>query len=279
MGRIDPADCVNTAEARRALERSPISNRWGSGERFWDEGWGPLWVYRDGFFLGVVRAPSLHEAFGAVIDELLPGATWDELEPEEREALERGEEVEGLHVRPNGSPSSPWAHGDFAREELLGWRLELLTPELADTLRLELRSELEPGESLACEDEGEPLWDALERFTYEAPSDCAGPLELCADARPRCGAHVRSRALFELETAARALLKWASAPGSHGANPYGFPMVKLAERGLALLEERSPEDWAGKRRGAADHSPGELMESSRELLARWPHPPWNREER
>lgn len=90
--------------------------------RLWDDGFGPVWVYRETLgALGVVRATSWEDAWGCVVDEIMDDADADDV----RDLYQHGQEVDGLHVR-GGQPASPWATTVFAQEDPNGSRLSLL---------------------------------------------------------------------------------------------------------------------------------------------------------
>jgi hypothetical protein len=132
------------AAVEAALAESPIKTQFGNPVRWWDDGFGPLWVYRETLgVLGVVRAQTWASAWECVVDEIMDGCTWDELEPEEQAAFKNGEDVEGVTFRNNGEPCSPWAKGEYAREDINGCSLDRLTVELAMELGLKVDTEFE----------------------------------------------------------------------------------------------------------------------------------------
>jgi len=110
------------------------------GVRYWDDGFGPLWVYEESFgIVGVVRARTEEEAYLCVEDEIMDGCTWDEmvqqhdLSPSKAEALlTTGNLPEGCRFRSSGVPSSKWAHGEIACEDLNFSRVRLMDREDAE---------------------------------------------------------------------------------------------------------------------------------------------------
>jgi hypothetical protein len=136
---VEDQNMPDATALEKELAKSPIKSQFGRPIRWWDDGFGPMWVYRETMgVLGVVRAQTWHDAFECVQDEIMDGCTFDELEPEEQEAIKAGNDVEGLTFRSNGVPSSPWAHGEYAREDLNGCMLDELTPELIKSLELQV---------------------------------------------------------------------------------------------------------------------------------------------
>lgn len=130
---IDPAYCAEDGIPA-------VTTEFGSPVRWWDDGFGPLWIYRDSLgVLGVVRAQTWHDAWECVEDEIMNGCTYEAAmsalgEEGEQDPALLGEY--GFHFRSNGEPSSPWASGELAEEDQNGSILDKLTPELAEHLRL-----------------------------------------------------------------------------------------------------------------------------------------------
>jgi len=109
--------------------------------RVWDEGFGPLWVYRETLGpVGVVRAHTWEEAFASVQDEIMGDADPDD--PDNRPDAE-GNLPEGVVYRSNGIPAQEGLNSPLAAEDLNGSSLNRLTPELAAELEIEV--ELDDG--------------------------------------------------------------------------------------------------------------------------------------
>ena len=101
--------------------------------RFWDEGFGPLWVYRNSLgVLGVVRADTFEKAWSCVVDEIL-----QDVDPDDEDSYARsydsnakeGELAEGCHWRGSGVPSNEGLNSHLAYEDLNGSSLDPLTVE------------------------------------------------------------------------------------------------------------------------------------------------------
>lgn len=91
--------------------------------RFYDDGFGPVWIYQDaGGLLGIVRAQSWDDAWSIVEDEVLDDANEDDLR-----AATSDELPEGCGYRPNGMGSNPWNETPVYQEDLNGSELRLLT--------------------------------------------------------------------------------------------------------------------------------------------------------
>jgi hypothetical protein len=104
--------------------------------RVWDDGSGPLWVLLETLGVtGIVRAETLEKAFVCAVDEIMDDA--DESDPDNRPD-EHGNLPEGLHYRGSGVPSQEGLESPVAQEDVNGSRLERLTPELAEELRVEV---------------------------------------------------------------------------------------------------------------------------------------------
>ena len=108
--------------------------------RTWDDGFGPLWIYRESLGpVGIVRATSWEDAWECVVDEIMPDG--DEADAQEEDmgaGGERGDLAEGYHWRGNGIPSNDGLSSPIAAEDLNGARLEPLTAELAEGLGIVL---------------------------------------------------------------------------------------------------------------------------------------------
>ena len=121
--------------------------------RFWDDGFGSLWVYRETMgVVGIVRATTWEEAYQCVVDEIMCDAdpddpeNWpagdesDEDRPEGEPPTD-GDYPEGIHVRGSGVPSNDGLDSPLAAEDLNGIALEPLTPELLSKLKITLEIE------------------------------------------------------------------------------------------------------------------------------------------
>ena len=116
-----------------------VKSRFGNDIRFWDEGFGPLYVYRETLgVVGVVRAMSWHDAWECVVDEIMCDA--DPKDPDNHPD-QYGNLPEGIHWRGSGVPSNEGLESPVAAEDLNGSSLDELTPELLS--ELELKIELE----------------------------------------------------------------------------------------------------------------------------------------
>lgn len=121
-----------------------VLSKTGHPLRFWDDGFGPLWVYSETLgALGVVRAKSWEDAFSACQDEIMDGATFAEmvescdLSAEDIAEIESGGDLpDGYQFRSSGEPSNGKLHGELCCEDINGCSLERLTPELAAALEL-----------------------------------------------------------------------------------------------------------------------------------------------
>lgn len=57
-----------------------FATRFGHPVKYYDDGFGPLWIYRDaGGLIGIVRAQTWEDAWGIVEDEFLPVVPADEV--------------------------------------------------------------------------------------------------------------------------------------------------------------------------------------------------------
>lgn len=97
--------------------------------RYWDEGWGKLWIYRESLGpIGIVRAHTWEEAYQYVVDEIMDDA--DESNPDSYarsydKTADEGELAEGVQYR-SGVPSNDGLNSDLAQEDLNGSSLDLL---------------------------------------------------------------------------------------------------------------------------------------------------------
>jgi hypothetical protein len=114
----------------------------GTSIRIYDDGFGPLWVYRESLgVLGIVRASNWHDAFECVLDAIMSDADVDDpstyaLSYDDK--AEIGELAEGYHFRPNGIPTDNGLSSPIACEDLNGSFLDALTPEFLATLEIVL---------------------------------------------------------------------------------------------------------------------------------------------
>lgn len=104
-----------------------------------------LWVYRESLGpVGVVRASSWGDAYEIVLDCIMDDA--EAGDPDNYASFyddnaEPDDLAEGVHYRPNGVPTDNGLSSCLAAEDLNGSSLELLTPELAEDLRIVLHIE------------------------------------------------------------------------------------------------------------------------------------------
>jgi hypothetical protein len=117
-------------------------SRFGNPYRTCDDGFGPLWVYRESLgILGIVRAQTWEDAFGCVLDAIMSDA--DETDPENWAGAETGELPEGIHFRPSGPPTVNGLNSGLASEDLNGSLLDPLTVEFLreHEIRLQLTAD------------------------------------------------------------------------------------------------------------------------------------------
>jgi hypothetical protein len=113
-----------------------VTSQFGNPIRFCDDGFGPLWVYRESLgIVGIVRAQKWEDALECVLDDIMDDADPEYLADPGYEVAE-GDLPEGCHYRPNGgypgSASKPWAQTCICQEDLNGAVLEPLTQEMVD---------------------------------------------------------------------------------------------------------------------------------------------------
>jgi len=70
--------------------------------RFYDDGFGSLYVYRTTYGFDIVRAMSWETALDICRDEFCTGVNWDDLDAEDRAAIESNEGCEGYYYGNNG---------------------------------------------------------------------------------------------------------------------------------------------------------------------------------
>jgi len=105
--------------------------------RVWDEGFGPLWVYRESLgAVGVVRARTWEEAHECVVDEIMDDGDIDDTD---NQPDADGNLPEGLSWRSSGVPSQEGLESPLAQEDLNGSLLDCLTDALAAELEIEVQ--------------------------------------------------------------------------------------------------------------------------------------------
>jgi hypothetical protein len=125
---------------------SRVVNEFDRELKFYDNGFGPLWVLRDSMgIVGIVRAETWEEAYECAEDELFPEAdeaTWEAMAKECDHTghldtlMDNDIWQENYGMRPNGRNSTDThGHGVY-QKDLNGEALDRLTPALAETLRL-----------------------------------------------------------------------------------------------------------------------------------------------
>lgn len=118
---------------------------YGSKLQTYDDGFGPLWVYRVPIAtMGIVRAQTWEDAYSILEDEFFPDAT----ETHEEFVKEYGEDYtedrcwnEAYGFRPNGRRTVEGEMSHIYQKDLNGDYLDLLTPELVAELELTLEIE------------------------------------------------------------------------------------------------------------------------------------------
>lgn len=129
--------CGDTARLRAATHgrfgtRYPV-------RRFYDDGFGPVWIYQDaGGLLGIIRAQSWESAWEIVTDEILDDADPDYL-ADPGYAVGADELPEGCGYRSSGNGSKPWNQTPIYQEDMNGSQLDLLTPETMEELGIILQ--------------------------------------------------------------------------------------------------------------------------------------------
>jgi hypothetical protein len=130
---------VKPSELTDERSLTAVRTRFDNPVRIWDEGWGPLWVYRETLgVVGVVRARTWEEAHECVVDEIMCDA---DLDDPDNQPDEQGNLPEGLHWRSNGVPSQEGLSSPLAAEDLNGSLLDALTDELAEELGLQIEAD------------------------------------------------------------------------------------------------------------------------------------------
>lgn len=127
-----------------------IRNEYGRFLKFYDDGNGPLWIFRNSMgIVGVVRAQTEGGAYECCEDELMTPiepaevyeaygfnsqAEYDAALRSPHKAKDGFDLVEGYSYQANSSPNST----GIVSHDLNGEALDLLTPELMDRLELTL---------------------------------------------------------------------------------------------------------------------------------------------
>ena len=119
------------------------ATRHGTPIKTYDDGFGPLYAYRDaGGLVGLVRALSWHDAWEIVEDEILTPIPEEDMPEaygfdtlEELQAAEEPDLVEGYSYQSNATGSG------IVQHDLNGEALDELTPDLLAELewRIEVR--------------------------------------------------------------------------------------------------------------------------------------------
>lgn len=107
-----------------------FKTQFGSAVKYYDDGFGPLWIMRDTMgIVGIVRAQSFEDAYGIVEDEFLPVVPRDELHEAygsfDRlvERMEKRGHANDMHLR---QFANEWAPFWFDSEAQAGVELELI---------------------------------------------------------------------------------------------------------------------------------------------------------
>lgn len=143
---------INCSPANKQINPDEMTleflTRFDSPIRYYDDGFGPLWIMRDSMgIVGIVRCQSWHDAWSIVEDEFLPVVPRDELHDaynlsrEEFDSLSHAERnetgnwpdlAEGYSYQSNSTGTGVVAH------DLNGEALDPLTPELAAHLEIKI---------------------------------------------------------------------------------------------------------------------------------------------
>ena len=104
--------------------------------RIWDDGFGPLWIYRESLgAVGVVRAKTWEDAYSCVVDEIMGDGDMDDAD---NQPDADGNLPEGLQWRGSGVPSNEGLESPLAAEDLNGSLLDRLTATLAEELEIQV---------------------------------------------------------------------------------------------------------------------------------------------
>jgi hypothetical protein len=108
-----------------------VKNSTGNDVRYWDDGFGPLWLYRTADFLvGIIRATTWEDAYNCVEDEICDRATDEEQKDFVKDFGENWIEDAAW----NESYGFSGNNGIYSKC-LNGERLEPLTQKLLDELK------------------------------------------------------------------------------------------------------------------------------------------------
>ena len=142
-----------TIEAKAQLNPDNLEmrfeTRFGSEIKYYDDGFGPFWIYQDASgLLGVVRAQTWNDAWEIVEDEFLPVVSPEDIHEaygfDNREEFDRvvarcdrgeinhPELSEGYSYQSNATGTGVVMH------DLNGEKLDPLTTELADRLEIKI---------------------------------------------------------------------------------------------------------------------------------------------
>jgi hypothetical protein len=128
-------------------------NRFGKFERYYDDGFGPLWIFRNSMgIVGIVRCQTEHDAFEIVEDEFLNVLPEEELyeaygfntDAEYQSAINDPEKRDSLELAEGYSYQSNATGTGIVEHDLNGEELAPLTPDLLK--RLELTIVISPEE-------------------------------------------------------------------------------------------------------------------------------------
>ncbi len=123
-----------------------FTTRSGYPIKYYDDGYGPLWIYRDASgLIGIVRARTWEDAYGIVEDEFLPVVPADEVheaygmtaeEFHSKTHQERNESGEWPDLLEGYSYQSNATGTGIVYHDLNGEQLDPLTIELCERLEL-----------------------------------------------------------------------------------------------------------------------------------------------
>lgn len=108
---------------------------------FWDNGYGPVWVYRDSMgVVGFARAETWEKAYECIVDEIMPDAPpYEEWDADEKAAFDKedGTLPEGYTYR-GGMPANKKLTQLIAQEDLNGFDLSRLEQRHADEYNIKV---------------------------------------------------------------------------------------------------------------------------------------------
>jgi len=121
-----------------------ITTDCGTLIRTYDDGQGPLWVYRESTGIyGVIRAQTWEEAYEIAQDEFMDEATetWEDIAKDcdcanPDDLMDNAIFQEGYGFRPNGANARDTLRHGIYQRDLNGEALDKLTPKLMSALRL-----------------------------------------------------------------------------------------------------------------------------------------------